>query len=95
LNLSHHTGIPKQPVYVLAEDLLKRMTLCEKIGQMTQLDITVINTTGDQKDVILEPDKARDMILTHHIGSILNGEAVPASTWYEFMRESSWPHPFL
>jgi len=75
------------PVSERVEDLLKRMSLYEKIGQMTQLDITMINTTGKQKDVALDPEKARDMILNHHIGSFLNGEAVPARTWYEFMRE--------
>ncbi|TVQ73146.1 MAG: beta-glucosidase [Balneolaceae bacterium] len=69
------------------DDLMQRLTLPEKIGQMTQLDITMINTTGKQKDVDLDPEKARDMILNHHIGSFLNGEAAPARTWYEFMRE--------
>jgi len=78
---------PGLPVAGRVEDLLKRMSLYEKIGQMTQLDITVINTTGEQSDVDLDPEKARDMILNHHIGSFLNGEAVPAQTWYEFMRE--------
>lgn len=69
------------------EDLLQRMTLYEKIGQMTQLDITIINTTGKQKDVVLDPDKARDLIKNHHIGSFLNGEAVEPETWYKFMAE--------
>ena len=69
------------------EDLLQRMSLHEKIGQMTQLDITVINTTGEQKDVALDPEKAREMIRKHHIGSFLNGEAVPPRTWYEYMNE--------
>ena len=77
------------PVYERVEDLLGRMTMYEKIGQMTQLDITVINTTGEQKDVELDPKKARDMILNHHIGSFLNGEAVPPQNWYDFMHELS------
>jgi len=69
------------------EDLLMRMSLYEKIGQMTQLDITLINTTGKQKDVVIDPEKARDLILNHHIGSFLNGEAVQPETWYEYMAE--------
>ncbi len=69
------------------EDLLQRMSVYEKIGQMTQLDITLINTTGKQKDVILDPEKARDLIRNHHIGSFLNGEAVKPGTWYRFMSE--------
>jgi len=69
------------PVSERVEDLLSRMSVYEKIGQMTQLDITVINTTGKQKDVILDPEKAREMILKHHVGSFLNGEAVTPQTW--------------
>ena len=69
------------------EDLLQRMSIYEKIGQMTQLDITLINTTGKQKDVILDPEKARDLIRNHHIGSFLNGEAVEPETWYQYMSE--------
>jgi len=92
-------GVPQQQnlpfrdsrltVAARVDDLLKRMTLPEKIGQMTQLDITLINTTGKQKDVRLDPEKARDMILNHHIGSFLNGEAVSPKTWYAFINELS------
>lgn len=64
-----------------------RMSIYEKIGQMTQLDITLINTTGNQKDVLLDAGKAREYILNHHIGSFLNGEAVKPDTWHQFMSE--------
>ncbi len=69
------------------DDLLKRMSLYEKIGQMTQLDITLINKTGNQKDVVIDPKKARNLIQNHHIGSFLNGEAVEPETWNKFMIE--------
>ncbi|MFU8811923.1 MAG: glycoside hydrolase family 3 N-terminal domain-containing protein [Balneolaceae bacterium] len=67
------------------EDLLSRMTPYEKIGQMTQLNITLINTTGNQSDVELVEEKAAELIRDHHIGSFLNGEAVPPQVWFEFM----------
>ncbi|MCC5914588.1 MAG: glycoside hydrolase family 3 C-terminal domain-containing protein [Balneolaceae bacterium] len=67
------------------EDLLDRMTIYEKIGQMTQLNITMINPTDDQADVELNEESARELIHQHHIGSFLNGEAVPPSQWFEFM----------
>ena len=67
------------------DKLLQSMTVYEKIGQMTQLNITVINTTGKQRDVILDEEKAIDLIRNHHIGSFLNGEAVPAHQWFTFM----------
>ena len=49
---------PSQPVEVRVEDLLKRMTLDEKIGQMTQVEKDSIET-GD--------------ISKYYIGSILSG----------------------
>ncbi|HKL47732.1 MAG TPA: hypothetical protein VJ878_03605, partial [Candidatus Izemoplasmatales bacterium] len=58
------------------EDLISRMTLEEKVGQMTQLDITMINNERQQSDVSLNPEKARVLLTEHHIGSFLNGEAV-------------------
>ncbi len=67
------------------EDLLDRMTIYEKIGQMTQLNITTINETGHQSNVELVEEKARELIGEHHIGSFLNGEAVPPEQWFEFM----------
>ena len=82
-----------QPLYQNAEastedrieDLLDRMTLYEKIGQMTQLNITMVNPSWDQGDVILVEEAARDLISNHHIGSFLNGEAVPPQQWFEYM----------
>jgi beta-glucosidase len=75
------------PVSERVEDLLQRMTLAEKIGQMSQLDITLINTTGEQQDVELDPEKARKYILKHHVGSFLNGEAASPEAWHAFMNE--------
>jgi hypothetical protein len=49
---------PTLPVSQRVEDLLGRMTIYEKIGQMTQLDITLINTTGVQRDVYLDRGKS-------------------------------------
>jgi beta-glucosidase len=75
---------PKTSVEERVEDLLDRMTIYEKIGQMTQLNITTINPTGKQADVVLVEEKARELISKHHIGSFLNGEAVPPEQWYEY-----------
>ncbi len=66
-------------------ELIDKMSIYEKIGQMTQLNITMINTTGQQRDVVLDPDKAINLIRNHHIGSFLNGEAVPAEVWFTYM----------
>ncbi len=66
------------------QQLLAQMTLEEKIGQMTQLTNTAINTTGVQKDVVLDSAKATALVRDFHIGSFLNGEAVPAAQWVRY-----------
>ncbi|KAH9323763.1 hypothetical protein KI387_018402, partial [Taxus chinensis] len=55
---------PSQPVIARAEDLLRRMTLEEKIGQMTQIERTVASA---------------DVMKQYYIGSVLSGGgSVPA-----------------
>ncbi|KAI3409504.1 Beta-glucosidase [Psidium guajava] len=56
---------PKQPVNVRIKDLMKRMTLAEKIGQMTQIERSVASA---------------DVIQNYFIGSVLSGGgSVPAT----------------
>jgi beta-glucosidase len=78
---------PTVPVDERVEDLLSRMSLEEKVGQMSQLNITLINNEGIQYDVSLNAEKARDLLQNHHIGSFLNGEAVPPKQWLSYMEE--------
>ncbi|MFW6348405.1 MAG: glycoside hydrolase family 3 protein, partial [Cyclonatronaceae bacterium] len=80
---------PSRSVKQRIEALLNRMSIAEKIGQMTQLDITLINTTGEQRDVELNPEKARKYILEHHVGSFINGEAAPPEAWIRFNEQLS------
>lgn len=64
--------------------LLAQMTLEEKIGQMTQLANTTINPTGVQKNVALDSSKVAALVREFHVGSFLNGEAVPAAQWVRY-----------
>ena len=83
--------------------LLAQMTLEEKIGQMTQLANTTINPTGVQKDVVPDSAKVVALVRNFHIGSFLNGEAVPAAQWVRYsatlqrisMRESRLHIPII
>ncbi|UOQ98595.1 glycoside hydrolase family 3 C-terminal domain-containing protein [Hymenobacter sp. 5317J-9] len=83
--------------------LLAAMTLEEKIGQMTQLNISTINTTGEDKDVVLDSAKATALVRDFHIGSFINGQAVPAAQWVRYsaalqriaLRESRLQVPIL
>ena len=52
------------------EDLLKRMTLEEKVGQMTQLTIEMMVTGRDQQ-VRIDPAKLEKAIVKYGVGSIL------------------------
>ena len=72
------------------QDLLARMTLEEKIGQMTQISTTEINnvtnpkTKSERFQPYLDEAKARKFIKEHHVGSFLAAFAVPAADWYTF-----------
>ncbi|XP_024985030.1 lysosomal beta glucosidase-like [Cynara cardunculus var. scolymus] len=69
---------PKQPINVRIKDLMERMTLEEKIGQMTQIDRSVASP---------------DVMQKYSIGSILSGGgSVPANraspeTWINMVNE--------
>jgi beta-glucosidase len=69
------------------QQLLSQMTLEEKIGQMTQLCNAAINHTGEQKDVTLDSAKVLPLVRDYHVGSFLNGEAVPPQQWIKFITE--------
>ena len=57
-----------------AKKILKKMTLEEKVGQMTQLTLDVVSSTPDKKDTphTLDQKKLEEALLKYHVGSILN-----------------------
>lgn len=68
------------------EDLLKRMTLEEKVGQMTQLTIGMI-VNGRDQDVKIDPAKLEKAIVKYGVGSILNvsDQALTIDRWHEII----------
>ena len=68
------------------EDLLKRMTLEEKVGQMTQLAIGMI-VTGSDQNVQIDPAKLENAIVKYGVGSILNvsDQALTVDKWHEII----------
>jgi len=82
-----------QPIDNRVKDLLKRMTLEEKIGQMSQISSSELNDSkpGDPKSrrfrPYLDPEKAKKLIKDYHIGSFLVGFAVEPEQWYKFTYE--------
>ncbi len=71
------------------EELISKMTLEEKVGQMTQLTLgTFIEKRNSESDeLILNLKKLREAILDYHIGSILNtgGAANSITKWHEII----------
>jgi beta-glucosidase len=70
------------------EALLPRMTLEEKIGQMTQLEIGMV-TTGKDQEIQIDPAKLEKAIAKYGVGSILNvkDQALPLERWRDIIRK--------
>ncbi len=68
--------------------LLARMTLEEKIGQMTQLEIGMI-TDGRDQGIKINPAKLEKAVVEYGVGSILNvkDQALPVDKWHEIIRQ--------
>jgi beta-glucosidase len=70
------------------EALIKRMTLEEKVGQMTQLAIGMI-AKGQNQEIQIDPEKLDKAIVRYGVGSILNvsDQALTADKWQEIIRQ--------
>jgi beta-glucosidase len=68
------------------EALIRRMTVEEKVGQMTQLTIDMV-TSDDDQEVRIDPAKLEKAISKYGVGSILNvnNQALPMDRWHEII----------
>ena len=70
-------------------DLLNKMTLEEKIGQMTQVSIEVVSRGegGRAEPHEIDPAKLEEALLKYHVGSILNvaNSAYSLEHWHEII----------
>jgi beta-glucosidase len=77
------------------DSLLGEMTLEEKVGQMTQLTLGTVSKEAHEgnptaiRDHEIDPEKLRNVVVEHHVGSILNvaGQAFSVEHWGEVMRQ--------
>jgi len=69
------------------EKLVGQLTLKEKIGQMTQLEIGMV-TDGRGQDLRINPEKLHKAVGEYGVGSILNvnDEALAVQKWHEIIR---------
>lgn len=69
-------------------ELLKKMTIEEKVGQMTQVTLDVVlkgNVYEPDRPFAFDEDKLVDVLLNKHVGSILNvptSEALTRDQWF-------------
>jgi beta-glucosidase len=68
--------------------LIAKMTLEEKVGQMTEVTSDVVSKTGGGAHE-LDPEKLKEAIMKYHVGSILNvtGTAYERSHWYDVISQ--------
>jgi beta-glucosidase len=80
-------GPPASASAAAVEKLLGQMTLKEKIGQMTQLEIGMI-TDGKDQSIRINQEKLHKAVGEYGVGSILNvnDEALSAERWHEIIR---------
>src|ERR1043166_4071978 len=85
----HSATRPRRPAHDYSqrvEALLRRMTLEEKIGQMTQLQIGMV-TSGSNQTIQIDPAKLDKAVVKYGVGSILNvsDQALTADKWHEII----------
>jgi beta-glucosidase len=82
------TRAPERDNSQRIEALLKRMTLEEKVGQMTQLAIGMISKGQDQA-IQIDPAKLDKAIVRYGVGSILNvsEQALTVDRWHEIINQ--------
>ncbi len=68
------------------EALLRRMTVEEKVGQMTQLEIGQITSSADST-IAIDAAKLEKAIVQYKVGSILNvsNHALPVDKWHNII----------
>ncbi|HEY4324904.1 MAG TPA: glycoside hydrolase family 3 N-terminal domain-containing protein [Mucilaginibacter sp.] len=87
LNVLYLTAQSAKPVSDIdkkVDALIAKMTLEEKVGQMTEVTSDVVSTTKNGVHQI-DAEKIKEAILKYHVGSILNvsGHAYDRKHWYE------------
>ena len=88
LRAQSHKQIAVNSLDKKVDALIARMTLEEKVGQMTEVTSDVVSKSNVPSHQI-DPDKLREAIMKYHVGSILNvtGSAYDRKHWYEVISQ--------
>ena len=76
----------------IIEDLIGKMSLEEKVGQMTQINLGFLSSSIDQHDgkvKQIDNKKLKNAIKNYHVGSILNtaGTAYSIEKWHKILTQ--------
>jgi beta-glucosidase len=89
-----NTPPSKAEIEAKANELLAKMSLEEKVGQMTQVTLDVIgkgeNRFSSYEPFALDKDLVKKAVSEYHVGSFLNtanNRALPKEKWYEVIKE--------
>ena len=88
-SISGHSQDSKSLIDSKVNELLLRMTLEEKIGQMMQISLEAVSDTGiSEATHQLDMQKLEEAILDYHVGSIfnVNNNAFTPSQWQNIIR---------
>jgi beta-glucosidase len=75
------------------DELISKMTLEEKVGQMTQITLEVVTVEGNERDpkkpLTIDKDKLREAIVDYKVGSIINtgGAANTLEDWQKIITD--------
>jgi len=90
ITLSCYVLVNAQTDLQKAEALIKKMTIEEKVGQMTQVTLAVVAKGGwGNQDGALDPAALKKAIIDYKVGSVLNttAHALSVDTWREMMTQ--------
>src|SRR6478735_8906064 len=88
--LFYYMQVSAQTDLQKAEDLIKKMTIEEKVGQMTQVTLAVIAKGGwGNQDGALDTAALKKAVVDYKVGSVLNttAHALSVDTWREIITQ--------
>ena len=71
------------------DELIKKMTIEEKVGQMAQITLDVLGLKEGADPFVLDNNKVQDAIVKYKLGSVLNtsnNKAMSTSAWNEVVK---------
>ncbi|MBE0651045.1 MAG: glycoside hydrolase family 3 C-terminal domain-containing protein [Bacteroidales bacterium] len=86
------TGNQSSSIDKKVDQILSKMTLEEKVGQMTQITLAVISKGSVMNPSMpqeIDPSKLQEAVLKYHVGSIINvvNHAYTREHWYQLQEQ--------